>query len=139
MRKKKKAKIIVNNNIKAFGQMDPKTNVVEINKKKHKGDKRQLADTIKHELLHVKHPKMTEKAVYKKTAPELSQAEQDKLIAKLRMKKLNYKMGAAKRKFKLQGKVAPGELINQLNAQKTPRNKGETKTSDFKQGVYGLI
>ncbi len=141
--KKKKAKFVINNRMKAYGQTDTKTNVVEINKKKHKGDKRQLADTIKHELLHVKHPKMKEKTVYQKTKSELSQPEQDKLIAKLRMKKLNYKVGATKRKLKA-GRVEfkPGELITKMNAQKVAQNKAKSNNSvsrETKVAIMGAV
>jgi len=116
--KKKKYNISVNNKLKgAFGSMNPKTNHIEINVKKHKGDKRELASTIKHELMHVNHPKMTERQVYKRTAKtKISPQEQNKLIAKLRHKKLNYKIGAIKRKFKLgRNKVETGGLIKQSN------------------------
>lgn len=126
---KKKYKISVNNRLKGFfGQMDPRTNRIEINVKKHKGDRAELASTIKHEIMHVNHPKMTEKQVYKKTAKtKIPIQEQSKLIAKLRRKTLNYKMGSAKRrlKFKKGDKVEPGSLIN--------------KSRNFKFGVTALI
>src|ERR1035437_4795456 len=84
VKKKKKAKIVVNNKMKAFGQTDTKTGVVEINRMKHKNDKKQLADTIKHELYHVKHPQATEKQTYKQTGKleNMSTAEQNQMIAK---------------------------------------------------------
>lgn len=102
--------------MKAFGRMDTKTNVIEINRKKHKGDKRELADTIKHELMHIKHPKASEKQV-QKMAGNVSQAEKDKLVAKIRMKKLNYKTGAIKRKLKMNptDNFEPGSLIRKSN------------------------
>ena len=118
---KKKAKIVINNHLKGdFGAMNPKTNKVEINIKAHKGDKAELASTIKHELMHVKHPKMTEKTVYKKTAKtKIPEGEQHKLLAKLRHKKLNYKMGAMKRKYKLgRGSQEPGTFIKLAQAKK---------------------
>ncbi len=123
LKKKKKAKIVVNNHMRAFGQTDTKTKVVEINKKKHKGDKRELADTIKHELLHVKHPKMHEKTVYKKTKKEIPYAEQQRLIAKLRTATRNQKVGAIKRKLHINKGVAtkPGDLIAKMNSQKAKR------------------
>lgn len=110
---KKKAKIVVNNKLKgAFGDMNPKTNEVRINVKKHKGDKAELASTIKHEMLHVKYPKMTEKEVYKKSRKtKMSEKEQNKYLSKLKRKSINYKVGALKRKFKLD-KADPGEFIN---------------------------
>ncbi len=121
----KKARIRVNNKLKgAYGRMDPNTNEVEINLKAHKRkgkiDKAELASTIKHELLHVKHPKMTEKQVYKKAAKtKISPAEQDRLVAKMRHKKLNYKVGAIKRKLKMKrsDKTEPGTLINRAKPQ----------------------
>lgn len=114
----KKAKFKINNKMKPYGMTDTSSGVVQINVKKHKGDRRQLADTIKHELIHVKHPKMHEKAVYKKTKPELSKATEDKLIAKLRMKQINYKIGAGKRKYKLKS-PEPGALITKYNEAKS--------------------
>lgn len=119
---KKKAKIVINNKLRGdFGAMDPDTNKVEINVKSHKGDKRELASTIKHELLHVKNPKMTEKEVYKRSAKtKIQPQEQHKLLAKLRHKMHNYKVGAIKRKlkFKRNDKVEPGDLFNRANAVK---------------------
>jgi len=122
---KKKAKLVVNNRLKgSFGAMNPRTNRIEINVKKHKGDKAELASTVKHEMMHVTHPKMTEKQVYKRTAKtKIPFAEQQKLLAKLRNKKLNYKMGATKRKLKM-GRIStkPGELINKAKSMTRPRN-----------------
>lgn len=117
----KKMKLVVNNKLKGalgasqFTKDNKPTGKIEINVKKHKGDKRELASTIKHEMLHVKHPKMTEKDAYKKSKKTaISPMEQNKLIAKLRMKKINYKMGAIKRKFKVapSENIEPGTLIN---------------------------
>lgn len=140
---KKKPKIVVNNKMKAYGQTDVKTGVVEINKKKHKGDKKQLADTIKHELYHVKHPKATEKQTYKNTGKleNMSQAEQTKLIAKLRMKKINYKGGAMKRKLKLKGDLKPGDMISKMNGQAKPFNiKNINKLlSKTRVSIMGLV
>jgi len=143
LKNKKKSKLRVNNKLKgAFGQMDTKTNKIEINVKAHKGDKQELASTIKHELMHVKHPKMTEKQVYKKTAKtKISPQEQSQLIAKLRMKSLNYKMGAAKRRFKL-GKVdtKPGELINKYKSQKTAQPQRKNGISrGVRVGIMGMV
>ena len=137
---KKKPKFVINNKIKGYGQMDTKTNLIEINKKKHKGDRRELADTIKHEWLHVKHPKMHEKMVYKKTG-EISRAEQDKLIAKLRMKKLNYKSGAIKRKLKIHAgeKTEPGTFISKMNAQKAARPQRLPKNPSERTAIMGSI
>lgn len=121
----KRAKIVINNRLKgSYGAMNPKTNKVEISIKAHKKhgklDRAELASTVKHELLHVSKPKLTEKQVYKKTAKtKISEGEQNKLIAKLRRKTTHYKVGAYKRKFKLgRRNLQPGELFNQSRSQK---------------------
>lgn len=127
LKKIKKMKLTVNNKMKGkFGQMDPNTNKIEINLKEHKKngkiDKAELASTIKHEMLHVKHPKMTEKEVYKKSLKsKISKPEETKLIKKLNMKKsTNYKVGSLKRKFKINksDKIEPGTFINKANESK---------------------
>lgn len=41
------------------------------------------------------------------------------------MKDLNYRVGALKRKFKIEGDFAPGTLIDKANAQKVAQNKGK--------------
>lgn len=111
--RKKKYKLRVNNkmrgalasvNIGRNGKVESKDGIpkIEVNVKAHKGDRAELASTIKHELMHVKYPKMTEKQVYKRTAKtKILPEEQHKLLAKLKRKKLNYKLGAQKRKYKL--------------------------------------
>lgn len=142
--KKKKAKVMVNNKIRAFGQMDPKTNVVEINVRKHKGDKTELANSIHHELLHVKYPNMKEKEVANKADKEtlqMSPAEKNALVAKVRGKKLHYKQGAMKRKFKLGRMDAePGTFISQVNENRQERIiNGEQPRDDKDLAVYGLI
>lgn len=89
--------------------------------KKGKLDKAELASTIKHELMHVAHPTMTEKKIYKATAKtKIPEKEQDKLIAKLPKRKINYKVGALKRKFKMKASEGkePGSFINQANLKK---------------------
>lgn len=143
-KKKKKAKIVVDNKMKgSYGEEDPNTGKIRINVKAHKGDKAELASTVKHELLHAKHPKMTEKEVYKRTAKtKIPYAEQQKLLAKLRNKKINYKMGAAKRRFKIKGKTRVGDLITNMNAQKTARNKdksGMPKNAFERTALMGAI
>ena len=121
VKRKKKPRVGVDNKMKgSYGEtiiQKGKRPVVKINVKKHKGDKAELADTIKHEMYHAKHPKATEKETYKAMPKEISRAEQDRLIAKLRMKKLNYRGGAVKRKLHL-GRVdtKPGELISKARA-----------------------
>ncbi len=123
-----KKKISINNKLKgALGQMDTKTNKIQINVKKHKKngklDKAELASTIKHELMHVKHPKMTEKEVYKRTAKtKIPLKEQSKLIAKLKHapKMSNQKMGAIKRKLDIKRgeEVKTGDMIARMNEKK---------------------
>ncbi len=113
---KRKPKMGVNNKLKgSYGETiisKGKPPVIKINVKKHKGDRKELADTIQHELMHAKHPKMHEKTVYKKTGKNISHAEQERLISKLRNKRMNNKLGAVKRKLKLgRAKTKPGELI----------------------------
>lgn len=140
--KVKKYKIAINNKIKSYGSMDPKTNKIVINVKSHKGDKAELASTIKHEMMHVTHPHMTEKQVYKKTAKtKIPEAEQNKLIAKLKNKTRNYKVGALKRKYKLgRGDVEPGTFINKINSQKAENVKdGLPKNSSERTAIMGAV
>lgn len=118
---KKKAKLGVNNKLKgSFGETTlekGKAPIIHINVKKHKGNKAELADTIKHELMHAKHPNMHEKTVYKAMPKTMSTKEQNILILKLRMRKLNYKSGAVKRKLKIGAvKTEPGELITRAKS-----------------------
>lgn len=118
-KKTKKSKVVVNNKMKCYGQMDTKTNLIEVNVKKHKNDKTELANTIHHEMLHVKYPKMKEKEVKDKADRDtvsMSQTEKDRLVAKIRMKKINYKSGAIKRKLHMSSsKTKPGDLIESSN------------------------
>lgn len=84
-----KFKMKTNNGLgKVLGQVEvtdkksKKYKVIEINVKTHKGDKAELASTIKHEMMHVAHPKMHEKTVYKKTAKtKILPSEQKRLLA----------------------------------------------------------
>lgn len=122
---KKKYKIVVKNGMKdkhglILGQIDPKTKQIRINAsaKPHK-DKRELASTIKHEMLHAKHPKMTEKQVYKNSKKtSITPQEQSELLKKLHRHKLNSRIGGLKRKFKMKREesVEPGTFINKLKA-----------------------
>ncbi len=124
---KKKPHITVNNKMKgAMGRMNTSTNKIEVNLKAHKGDKKELASTIKHELMHVKHPKMTEKEVYKKTAKtKIGPEERAKLLSKLKRKSINYKVGALKRRFKMKRseKTEPGTFIRKANDQKLSKKE----------------
>lgn len=128
---KKKYKIVVKNGMKdksgvILGQMDPNTKKIKINVKAraHK-DKRELASTIKHELMHVKHPKMTEKEVYKKTAKtKISESEQRDLLKKLHRATITGREGALRKKYKIApGKVEPGAIFNK--AKEMSRNEAQ--------------
>ena len=77
-------KIRVNNKIRSYGTFDEKTGLIEINKNKHKGDKEELANTLKHELYHKQHPQATEKETYRKTGGEIRSNEVKKLLRKLK-------------------------------------------------------
>jgi len=123
-----KIKMKVNNKMRgALGRMDPKTNKIEINVKAHGKDKANLASTIKHELLHVKHPKMTEREVYKKSAKtKIDPYEQSKLLSKLRNKSIENKVTEFKKGFKMKGEVQAGDLITKMNEEK-------------RLGVMGLV
>lgn len=58
----------VDNKMRAFGETDLKKKTIRINKKKSKKSKPgEVIDTIVHEEMHRKHPKMKEKTVRKKT------------------------------------------------------------------------
>lgn len=79
----------VNNHSKWFGETDLKRGVVTINKKKAKVTKQkgELANSINHELLHVKHPKWLEKTVQKKADnAHLSKKTKQKNYAKFKTK-----------------------------------------------------
>ena len=52
----------------AYGETDYEKQRIRVNKKKHKKDKELLLDTIVHEEIHKKHPKMKEKNVKKLAA-----------------------------------------------------------------------
>lgn len=108
--------------------VDNKPVRVAIDVTKHK-TARELASTIKHELLHVKHPKMTEKQVYKRTGvTKIKDTEIPQLLSKVRMKALNYKGGAIKRKFKMgRGTTAPGDFISKMNESKSETIKKSNK------------
>jgi hypothetical protein len=53
------------------------------------------------------------------------------------MKKLNYKSGAIKRKFKMKGDVKAGDMIKMANEQSKIKNKSTSKINYL--GVMGLI
>ncbi len=141
---KKKAKIVVNNKLKgALGSSEFKkgnipTGKIEINVKKHNGDRAELASTIKHEMMHVKNPKMTEKEVYKRTAKtKIPPQEQSKLISKLQTGVSNHKLGAMKRKYKVDGK--PGDLISKVNESKITRKTNQSIPSKERISIVGMV
>lgn len=69
---------------------DKKPSKIQINVKKHKGDKAELASTIKHELLHAKYPNMTEATVYKRSRKtKMSTGEKKKMLAVLKYHQTN--------------------------------------------------
>lgn len=117
---KKKYKMKVDNKIKSYGWMDPKTNQIKINVKSHKGDKAELASTIKHELMHVNHPKRTEREVTKLTAKtKIPPAEQRELLKKLHRTQLAKNVSSLKKRFKMKPgeEVVPGSFINRAKEQ----------------------
>ncbi len=70
-RVKKKKKRIVDNKMQGFGDFDPNTGQIRINKKRSKSPegrkKGGVIDSIKHEENHRIHPRMGERAIIKKT------------------------------------------------------------------------
>ena len=139
--KRKSPKIKINNHIKAFGE--EQNGVITINKKKHRGDKAEEADTLYHELLHAKHPKMTEKETYKKTRKamkEMSYAEKEKLAAKVRNKKIHYSSGSLKRKFKMgRGNVEPGAFLKKFNETKHQKKSISQSPSLRRIAIDGMV
>lgn len=129
--------------MKSYGTYEDKTGILEINKKKHKGDISEEADSLKHELYHRAHPKATEKKTYaitKQAMKEMTYAEKEKLAAKVRNKKNHYSQGALKRKFKMKpGKVEPGAYISRMNDSKVHKKTNPAKASNFKLGVEALL
>ena len=84
---------------------------------------------------------MTEKEVYKRSAKtKIPFAEQQKLLAKLRNKKSNYKVGAIKRKFKM-GRVdsKPGDFISKMNESKINRVSNNQSVPKNKLEIMGLV
>lgn len=65
-------KKVVDNKMRDFGETDLAKGVIKINKSKKKNKKRgDIIDTIVHEENHVKHPKMHERNIRKKTKTDL--------------------------------------------------------------------
>ncbi len=135
----KKYKFKVNNKLKdkiggLLGRANIDTGQIEINVKAHKRNVPKLASTIKHEMLHVKHPKLTEKEVYKCTAQtKIPVSEQAKLLAKLRDTQYGKNVTSLKKKFKLKrdDTVEPGTFISKMNSQKELTKK--------QAGIRGLV
>lgn len=64
----KKYKKVVANKMRSYGDTDYNKRIIRVNKSKKKNKKRgDIIDTIVHEETHVRHPKMHEKTVSKKT------------------------------------------------------------------------
>ena len=63
-----------------FGSFDPNTGIIRINKRKNKKSKKrgELIDTIVHEEMHARHPKMYEKTVRKKTVQLLKKMSRNR-------------------------------------------------------------
>ena len=138
----KRTKLIIKNKMRGalgktyFGNDNKPTGKVHINVKKHKGDLAELASTIKHELLHVAQPNLTEKQVYKRTAKtKIPLSEQKQLLAKIGLKtKIVEKELVSDRK--------PGDLLKQYNEKKLSKTgpvefQGLSQTK--KVAIYGLI
>ena len=64
-------KVSVDNKQKYYGTTDTNKKTITINVKKHKGDKKELKDTISHEKAHVDNPQASERQIEKehKTNP----------------------------------------------------------------------
>lgn len=95
MAKQKKAKnslygyrVQVDNKMPYFGETDPKKKVIKINKRKAKSTHvpGELLDSVLHESLHAKYPRLGERAVQKKTkqaTKRLSKKQKSKLYGKI--------------------------------------------------------
>lgn len=121
---KTKPVIVVNNKMKGYASQQGRK--IEVNVKRHNGDKTELANSVKHELLHLKHPKAKEKTIQKKAkvaTENMSYADKAKLIAKIRMQKIHRKEGVLKKKFKMApGEVEPGAYVNKMNEANSERD-----------------
>ncbi len=123
-------KIVINNKEKGFGSFDEKKNLITINRKRHKGNKSELLDTVVHEKVHARHRKMKEQTVRRVTAKMIagmSPEQKRQHLAKLRMKSIDTKLTKLKKKYKMsQSESKPGDIINHAS-------------DDFKSGVQVLI
>lgn len=87
---------MIDNSMKWLGETDTTDKVIRINKNLHHKDsvksltrkgkrKAELLDTIVHEEMHARHPRMHEKTVYKKTrekVKKLTQKQKHKLYSR---------------------------------------------------------
>lgn len=66
-------KRVIDNKMRNFGDTDFLKRVIRVNKKKSKklGGRGEVLDTIYHEEMHAKHPKMKEKSVRVRTVREI--------------------------------------------------------------------
>jgi len=138
--KRKKIKISVDNKIRAFGE--EQGGKIKINVEKHKGNVKELADSVYHEVFHAKHPQATEKATYKKTheaMKEMSLSEKRALADKVKRKTMHYKAGAVKRKFKMgRGAVEPGAMYKKYKETASEKSSSPKKSVD-KISIMGLV
>lgn len=72
---------------------------------------------------------------------EMSYGEKEKLAAKVRNKKIHYKQGSLKRRYKMgRGKVEPGVLLQKFNESKTHmKNRSAKGISKQRLGIMGLV
>jgi len=134
----KKKKIVIDNHMKSYGEEEG--GKIKINVARHKGDKKELADTVFHESYHAKHPKATEKTTYKVTRKAMKVmplSEKEKLVAKVKAN--HYKSGALKRKFKM-GRVhhKAGDFIARMNESKSSVKK-TNKPSMRRIAIDGMV
>lgn len=80
--KRKKIRRIVDNKMRSYGDTDLERKVIRINKSKKKNKRGDIIDTILHEELHAKHPRMHEntiKKMVKKKLTTISEKQKQKL------------------------------------------------------------
>jgi hypothetical protein len=86
----KKWKRIVDNKMRWHGDIDDEKKIIRINKSKKKNEKKgEIIDTIAHEEIHRKHPKMWEKTVGKMAKEYVKKVgfkEKKKMYSKYRKK-----------------------------------------------------
>ncbi len=152
----KKVKYKVDNKMKLFGQANLDTGEIKINKKKNKAaGKGELLDTIVHEKLHIKHPKMSEKNIRKKTPivlKKLSKKSKQQLFNKLnspmpKIKKRVTKKHLSKKnpsKDRIGRKGTPAQnskvakVLDEFNAGTLRSSAGELVTTEDQAIAIGL-